>query len=857
MNCPEAPNEKETNSSVPQEMDVPQGESSPWGHVSELSQPSSGCATSMKSPLKAKDIGIPTTPEGRVLKPIDEDEIDNGYDSDGLRAPWEESLEEIFDGPEDEEDPLPFGPEPSSSVIPIAENDAQKIITVTDVPKLKVQDLKEELTKRGLQIKGLKKDLIGRLVDAIQNNVAILDNVSKRKDENMAGAAFSPGAHWVALECDGEYIEDNRTEGLREPTVPTGEVPSVRKRNFRERFDRMAFTGQTELPRRWKSGRLIKQKNTGEVQYEKTTHNKTEPNMEWVRKNKLTLDSHPAHWFEAFLPQRSRSPEGMSIEKLLTWTNMRAMLDNASLGGKYPDFKPFSLNEIMQHIALYLFQGLSPSPQLEMKFHPQTEDRVNGNDFICYSFGGVPSKSKRRFRHFKSFFTSCNPSLPVPSRSEHPNWKVHPFLKHILSVSKEAAFIGRDLSCDEQTIGFQGHHRDKQRITYKKEGDGFLADALCSDGYTFTFHFRHQPASEKIMKIYNCSPLHARVLGLISQLPHKYYTLGMDNLYMSTKLGRLTYGMKQKVMIHGVTRPSLRGIPPAIKQQEVTRKGDLEKVRHTVKVAILKGDEVCNDLISISIYDTKPVYFLTSATESIEWIKKEKKVYDAQKKKTVKMPFYRLNVIDFYNKNMGNVDLADQLRNVYRYDTTWHRNRKWWWSIWWWGFQLLLTNCYILYKKFHSLHDSKATVSHYDFIKQICLAWIDKEQYWPKSEESKKRKAEDDKMKTRAKKRFEFDVTSSSSSTTICTTINDKTLHPVHGKLSLRLNYSVQHYPEISKAKSSRCALHRWARDRQGAAVMSNVVVCSVCRVNLCINCFNVFHKEANILGMKEDIAAA
>ena len=128
----------------------------------------------------------------------------------------------------------------------------------------------------------------------------------------------------------------------------------------------------------------------------------------------------------------------------------------------------------MQHNVLYLFQGLSPSPQLEMKFHPQTEDRVNGNDFICYSFGGVPSKSKRRFRHFKSFFTSCNPSLPVPSRSEHSNWKVHPFLKHILLVFKEAAFIGRDLSCDEQTKGFQGHHRDKQLITYKKEGDGFF-----------------------------------------------------------------------------------------------------------------------------------------------------------------------------------------------------------------------------------------------------------------------------------------------------------------------------------------------------------------------------------------------
>ena len=49
-----------------------------------------------------------------------------------------------------------------------------------------------------------------------------------------------------------------------------------------------------------------------------------------------------------------------------------------------------------------------------------------------------------------------------------------------------------------QTVGFQGRHRDKQRITYKKEGDGFLADCICSDGYTYAFHFHHQPASKQL-----------------------------------------------------------------------------------------------------------------------------------------------------------------------------------------------------------------------------------------------------------------------------------------------------------------------------------------------------------------------
>ena len=303
-----------------------------------------------------------------------------------------------------------------------------------------------------------------------------------------------------------------------------------------------------------------------------------------------------------------------------------------SLGGKYTDFTYFSLSELTKHIGLYVFHELPPSPQVEMKFNPSDEDPVNGNNFIHHAFGSNGAKATRRHRHFKCFFTSTNPCATPVSRETHPNWKVHPLLKHVLSVSKAAVFLGRHLSCDEQTMGFQGMSIHKQRITYKAEGNGFLVDCICSDGYTYNFYFRHQQASEKIMKTYYCSPLHARVLGLISQLPDKNYTLGLDNLYMSTKFCRLAMLMDQRVMLHGVTRVTGRGVPTLVKQKEVTRKGDLEAVRNTVKVARLKGDTVCKDLICISVYDIKPVYFLSNASKEIKWIKKEKNVYDKTKK---------------------------------------------------------------------------------------------------------------------------------------------------------------------------------------------------------------------------------
>lgn len=122
-----------------------------------------------------------------------------------------------------------------------------------------------------------------------------------------------------------------------------------------------------------------------------------------------------------------------------------------------------------------------------MKFSSAYEDPVNGNEFIHSAFGSKPCKSIRRHKHFKAYFCSVDPRLFPPSRRTHPNWKLHPFLKHIMKVSKDAVFMGRCLSGDEQTIGMQGQHIDKQRIQDKAEGDGFLADCICSDGYTFSF----------------------------------------------------------------------------------------------------------------------------------------------------------------------------------------------------------------------------------------------------------------------------------------------------------------------------------------------------------------------------------
>jgi hypothetical protein len=176
----------------------------------------------------------------------------------------------------------------------------------------------------------------------------------------------------------------------------------------------------------------------------------------------------------------------------------------------------------------------------------------------------------------------------------------------------------------------------------------------------------------------------------------------MDNLFGSVKFFREAYKGKNKVLCHGVMRKSGRGLPNCVIQEEVKNKKEQEKIRGTPKAAVLTDDLECPQMVAFSVYDTKPVHFLSMACTGLKWIEKKKKVFDKSVNKNVAMSFLRTEVTDNYNNGMNNVDIADQIRNTYRIDR-WMRKRKWWWSIWMWGVQILLVNAYMLYKSAHLL----------------------------------------------------------------------------------------------------------------------------------------------------------
>ena len=113
------------------------------------------------------------------------------------------------------------------------------------------------------------------------------------------------------------------------------------------------------------------------------------------------------------------------------------------------------------------------------------------------------------FSNHSNCFAVQYTMVNVTSRKRAPNHKVDHFFFHLIQVSTKAFEPVCNISSDKQDASFQGHHEDKQRVTFKRAGDGFLIDSLCEYGYTINFYPRNVPPTKKWIEKGN-SPTHSQ-----------------------------------------------------------------------------------------------------------------------------------------------------------------------------------------------------------------------------------------------------------------------------------------------------------------------------------------------------------
>ena len=211
----------------------------------------------------------------------------------------------------------------------------------------------------------------------------------------------------------------------------------------------------------------------------------------------------------------------------------------------------------------------------------------------------------------------------------------------------------------------------------------------------------------------------------------------------------------------------------------------------------------------------------------------------------ISVPFYRLNIVDEYNNGMGDMDQADQLCLQYLVHY-WLRNQKWWFSIFMCIMEYSLTNCYVLYCKFFEIHGRKIPLTHYEFMKAIVLAWMKPSQYWPKE----KWKSDGELLVSSFIGVSTSVITKRSEiSPTWSTTFTDNTLNPYSGSLRCQLNQTRNHLPILNPKKESQCQMHWWMYK---VKYRKQLMICSLCNVILCIECYEPYHEISNLTKLKE-----
>jgi hypothetical protein len=272
-----------------------------------------------------------------------------------------------------------------------------------------------------------------------------------------------------------------------------------------------------------------------------------------------------------------------------------------------------------------------------------------------------------------------------------------------------------------------------------------------------------------------------------------------------------------------------------------------------VKAAVLLGDNSCPNLLAVSLYDSKPVYFFSMVHEEIKWVECEKKVFCRETLQNESNKFLRLNINNDYNMRMHDVDSSDQLRNSYRFDH-WLRQRKWWWSVFFWGIGVLMVNAYVAYVQFHLMHGKKKNeiLTHYEFRYEIVCAWLDPDTYWADRYNNKRKRDTSSSMGSRGTSGCDSRETRSSLANKKkivndkqAPRVTNKALDPVKGALKDRLDHTKKHWPRPRKSLHVKCALHQWA----GIVDRSQILLCSHCRVHLCSSCFELFHTEEDLVG--------
>lgn len=292
---------------------------------------------------------------------------------------------------------------------------------------------------------------------------------------------------------------------------------------------------------------------------------------------------------------------------------------------------------------------------------------------------GVPLVAKcmnrNRFEEILRYL-HCNDNTLIPKDNKDKIYKIRPLSDSLNRQFQKCYETTRRISIDESMILFKGRSSLKQYNPMKPIKRGYKLWCVADqNAYVSRFEV-YQGKNEKLEEEFKDFGLGERiVLSLSKPYWEKYKIIYADNYFISINLLEQLY--MKKTLACGTIRSTRLGFPMMGEDKQMKR-GDYDYRVSNTKIRAFKWK------------DNKVVNFASNfhGTEEIT-------VKRTQKDGTrvdVKCP----SIVADYNKHMGGVDRADQLRSTYGMI---RRSRKWWHRLFWGFLDIAFVNAYIIYNK--------------------------------------------------------------------------------------------------------------------------------------------------------------
>jgi len=240
------------------------------------------------------------------------------------------------------------------------------------------------------------------------------------------------------------------------------------------------------------------------------------------------------------------------------------------------------------------------------------------------------------------------------------------------------------LSIDESMLPYYGRHSSKQRIVGKPIRMGYKMWVLASsDGYIVQFEpyqgAKKSGATRSSAVSWGLGE--SVVLDLLGELPvETSYHIFMDNYFTSLRL--LYHLLEHNIQATGVIRNNKLGkcpIEPAKSLEKKQRGHCDQKTDRNGSVTVVGWNDNRSVYVTSNAAGAQPM-----ATVSCWCCKTNSRI-------NIEQP----QLIKLYNRYMGGVDRCDQNVSTYRISV---RSKKWWWALFAWILDMVLQNCWLLYR---------------------------------------------------------------------------------------------------------------------------------------------------------------